>query len=196
MPRRVTATILLLTMLPGAAAAQPAPAPAASPPAEAQAGEADCGARAALYEGPHGFKLWALRRGALSRDNPLRPVADAPPYLVLEVNIGGRSATAYGPDFDALLRGGSPAQLEASLGSAIDWAERPGKLPPRLQIVGDDGAPLAALSFKECGSPRRAAPAKARVAPKPQAPPAERGARREPERALPQGALPGLELPR
>jgi hypothetical protein len=167
---------------------------AAAPPAP----EIDCGAEAGLYAAQGGFKLWVVRRGTTVRSNPLRPLSDSPPVVVLEVDIAGRRATAYGPDYASLVRGGPPEQLEQGNDAPIKWEASGGKLPPALQIVAEDGSQvLANLAFKECGRPPAA---KARRAPQAKASaPAPRAAREPaapPSTGLPQGALNGLELQR
>jgi hypothetical protein len=170
--------------------AQEAAAPAAP--------EVSCGAAAALYAAPGGFKLWVVRRGTMVQTNPLRPLSEGPPAVVLEVDIAGRKATAYGPDYASLVRGGPPEQLEQGNGTPIKWESAGKAFPPTLQIVADDTSEvLAKLAFKECGRPPASKPARA-----PQgesAAPAARGGARPaapPSPGLPQGAINGLDLQR
>lgn len=160
-------------------------------------GETDCGAKAALYEGPSGFKLWVVRRGAMEQSNALRPLSGSTSLRVLEVSIAGRSATAYGPDFASLVRGGPPEQLEKGLDTAIVWEGAVGTLPRTLRIVAEDGSPMAELSFAQCGTaPARARAAPAKVPRAEASPRSERGLRPAPGAPLPQGAIQGLDLQR
>lgn len=172
------------------ASAQPVAAPATE--------DISCGPETASYAAAGGFKLWVLRRGTMAQVNPLRPLSDSAPAVVLEVDIAGRKATAYGPDYASLVRGGPPEQLEQANGTSIRWDSAGPVLPPALQIVAEDGSQaLARLTFTACGRPPAAKPRRA-----PQAKAAAPAAQvvREPAKpsspALPQGALQGLELQR
>ena len=122
-----------------------------------------CGARAARYSGPKGFDLVVMRRGQASVPNPLRPLTPEVTQ-VLQVAIGGKLATAYGPDLTALRRGTAPNALEAQLGAPIRWEPSLPDLPDPLAIVAEDGTPLASLAFRECVAPPavRAPPVAAR----------------------------------
>ena len=67
--------------------------------------------------------------------------------------VGGSVATAYGPDFASLLRGGPPDRLEAERGRRIAWGAKLDRLPDALQIVSEDGSgTLARFRFKQCGT--------------------------------------------
>ncbi len=109
---------------------------------------------------------------------------------VLQVVIAGKVATAYGPDFAALRRGGAPAAVEALLGGPIRWRPALPALPDPIAIVAEDGAPLAELSFRACEEPpaMKTAPRAAKKAP------ARAGAKAAtktvpPGFSLPQGAI-------
>ena len=180
----------------GTTAASVAPGVGASPPEPEPSPSTQgttCGGKAALYEGENGFQMWVTRRGRVSNDNPLRPAAAAP-SLVLQVVINGRGATAHGPDYASLLRGGPPQQLEGEMGQAIEWEAKLDRVPQNLQIVAEGGTEvLARLLFRRCGDVPKAAPrssetkrpARSRAAtPAEPAPPTGL-----PPRGLPQGAI-------
>jgi hypothetical protein len=127
------------------------PTPAAAPPGTA------CEGQAARYENGKGFTLFAIRAGEMRIDNPLRPLT--PDFThVLEVIVGGKRATAYGPDYESLRRGGPPGAMQASLGAPITWAPSLPALPEKIGIVAEDGVPLAALAFRACEPAPAAAP--------------------------------------
>lgn len=131
------------------ASAPPAPTPAAvsaPPPAEPPSA---CGAQAALYEGAKNFSAHVTRLGRIEVENPLRPLTPDV-TRVLQVTIGGKSATAFGPEFDALRRGPAPSALEAQLGGSVRWEAALPLLPPTLTIVSEAGETLARLSFRAC----------------------------------------------
>lgn len=132
---------------PPAPAAEPPPTPAANLDALQP-----CGARAARYEGAKGFDVVVTRIGRASVENPLRPLTPEVSQ-VLQVVIGAKSATAYGPDLTALRRGPASTALEAQLGAAIRWDAALPALPDPLPIVAEDGTPLAALAFRTCIAP-------------------------------------------
>lgn len=157
--------------------------------------------KSVLYDGPKEVSLWVTRTGSVTVTNPLRPLTPDV-TRVLQIVIGGKLATAYGADLNAVRRGGSPGMLESQLGGPIRWDAALGTLPDALDIVADSGATVAELHFKECGD----APAakvlpvakpkneKARQAKKPAAPatiPAQAGAApaAAPQRRMPQGAI-------
>jgi hypothetical protein len=54
----------------------------------------------------------------------LRPRAGAPPWIVLEVAIKEKPASAFGPSFQEMRRGGPPGDLERELGNGIRSRER------------------------------------------------------------------------
>lgn len=108
-----------------------------------------CGSQAARFEGEKGFEVFVTRVGRAQVENPLRPLTPETTE-VLQVAIGGKLATAYGPDLSALRRGGPPGAIEAQLGTAIRWRETLPPLPDPLSIVSEDGRPLARLGFREC----------------------------------------------
>lgn len=205
---------------PGATVPSPAQPPsqtlAAAPPVACQPGEA------VRYEapakpgkgnaGPTQLDLWVTRSGTITIDNPLRPLTPDV-TRVLQVVIGGKVATAYGPDLLSLRRGAGPAVLEGVIGGAIRWDASLIALPDALPILSDSGEVLAEFAFRACGTApaartlaapkaRRTAPSPEAAAPEGGAEPKERGrptrqAAPRPESApprpavpLPQGAIP------
>ena len=108
-----------------------------------------CEAQAARYEGGKGFSALVIRAGEVKVDNPLRPLTPDLTH-VLEVVIGGKRASAYGPDYASLRRGGPPGAMQASLGAPIRWEAAMPALPDSLGIVADDGTALATLAFRAC----------------------------------------------
>lgn len=152
--------------------AEPAPAPAPVPrPAEPPRAPAPgidrapldatfaapptiaCGSQAARFEGEKGFEIFVTRVGRAQVENPLRPLTPETTE-VLQVAIGGKLATAYGPDLSALRRGGPPGAIEAQLGTTIRWQETLPPLPDPLSIVSEDGRPVARLGFRDCTAAR------------------------------------------
>jgi hypothetical protein len=107
-----------------------------------------CGAKAALYT-ERNLAMWVTRRGAITYENPLRPLSKET-LSVFEVMVAGRPATAYGPDANSLQRAGTPKELEQTLGGTIAWTPG-GEMPDALQIVSATGEVVARLGFKECG---------------------------------------------
>lgn len=142
MVRTALSLILAVAAGQGAFAAPPLPA-AAGPLAVA------CDAQAARYEGGKGFSALVIRAGEVKVDNPLRPLTPDLTH-VLEVVIGGKRASAYGPDYASLRRGGPPGAMQGSLGAPISWEAAMPALPDSLGIVADDGTALATLTFKTC----------------------------------------------
>lgn len=155
------------------------PAPAATnfaaPPVACEPGEA------VRYQGTatsiaKTIELWVTRSGAITIDNPLRPLTPDT-TRVLQVVVAGKVATAYGPDLLSLRRGGSPATLEGTIGGRIQWDASLVPLPDTLPINAETGEPLAELRFRECGaapSGKLLPPPKARrMAPTPEAVAAE-----------------------
>lgn len=166
-----------------------------------------CGSQAARFEGERGGEVFVTRVGRAQVENPLRPLTPETTE-VLQVVIGGKLATAYGPDLSALRRGGPPGAIEAQLGTTIRWQEALPPLPDPLSIVSEDGRPLARLGFRECTEApavKAPPPVAARKEPKPAraaktreaAPKAEGEARAQAKQApkvppgfsLPQGAI-------
>ena len=145
----------------------PAPAtPFALPPVACDPGQA------VRYDAPAGADLWVTRAGTITIDNPLRPLTPDT-TRVLQVVLGGKIASVYGPDLTALRRGAAPAVLEGVLGGAIRWDAAVGTLPDTLNLVSDAGAPVAAMRFRACGEAPAAralpAPKAQRIAPPPEA---------------------------
>ncbi|GEP09553.1 hypothetical protein [Methylobacterium gnaphalii] len=131
----------------GMAPASPAPPPPATfaaPPVACDPGQS------VLYDGPKDFLVWVTRTGAVTIDNPLRPLTPDVTRVV-QLVIGDKIATAYGRDLTSLRRGASPAALESLLGGPIRWDARLATLPDSFEIVSDANAPLAQMRFKECG---------------------------------------------
>ena len=116
-----------------------------------------CDGQAARFESEKGFALSVVRAGEVRIANALRPLTPDVTQ-VLEVIISGKRATAYGPDFGALRRGGPPRAMQALLGGPVQWEATLPSLPGFLGIVADDGSPLAELTFKGCEPPPAAAP--------------------------------------
>ncbi|MGX5774324.1 hypothetical protein [Methylorubrum zatmanii] len=161
-------------------AALPSPAPSSAPsPAVTRFAappvvcEPD---QAVRYDGAKALELWVTRSGAITLDNPLRPLTPDV-TRVLQVVVGGKVATVYGPDLLSLRRGGSPATLEGTIGGKIQWDAHLVALPDSLPIHAETGEPLAELRFRECGtapSAKLLPPPKARrTAPTPEAVAAE-----------------------
>lgn len=70
----------------------------AAPPVACDPGQA------VHYQGTKNIELWVTRSGAITLDNPLRPLTPDV-TRVLQVVVAGKVATAYGPDFLSLRRG-------------------------------------------------------------------------------------------
>ena len=181
---------------PAAVSAQPTP-PAPAPPSPAEPNPAQpvaCSPKAALYQGEKGFEMWVTRKGRSSGQNPLKPGAGEA-ALVLQVAIAGKVASAYGPDYATMLRGGPPQQLEETTGP-VAWDPKIDGLPETIQIVSETGPEvLARLRFKQCGDPPKPAPQVKRAAPT-RRPAASGAASQRPgaapplARPVPQGAIP------
>lgn len=124
--------------------------------AGAAVGEA-CSGQAARFENGKGFTLAVIRAGEVRIVNPLRPLTPEVTQI-LEVVIGAKRATAYGPDFTSLRRGGPPGAMQAALGAPITWEAALPPLPETLGIVADDGSPLAELAFRRCEAAPALAP--------------------------------------
>jgi hypothetical protein len=121
-----------------------------------------------------------VRRGSINQD----AVSGALPSLVLQVNINGKIATAYGPGFQEMRRAGPPQQLEEETGGKIEWEKGLRALPGIILIVSEDGPEvIARLQFIGCATARNR-PTRAK-APKPSTNLEEQA----PPRALPRGAI-------
>jgi hypothetical protein len=174
----------------GPASAQTSPA--ARPGAEERPGPSGpeaCAGKAAVYSAGSGPRVQVVRRGTLSRQNPLRPSSDPQSTLVLQVSINGKTAAAYGPSFEEMRRAGPPAWLERESGNAIDWEPDLAGLPQTITILSEDGPEvIARLRFAGCAAaakqPRQKRSPEKRV---PQ--PAEPERQAPPPRALPEGAI-------
>jgi hypothetical protein len=124
-------------------------------------------------------------------ENPLRPLTPET-TRVLQVVIGAKAATAYGPDLFALRRGGSPGSLEALLGGPIRWDPVSTALPDTLNIVSEAGQPLAQLAFQSCGEAPAVKAAPVAAKDKPKKDKSQQGPSRPkapPGLSLPQGAI-------
>lgn len=174
----------------------------ATPPVVCEPGQA------VHYQGAKNAELWVTRSGTITIDNPLRPLTPDV-TRVLQVVVGSKVATAYGPDVLSLRRGGSPATLEGTIGGRIQWDASLLALPDSLPINTETGQPLAELRFHECGtapSAKLLPPPKARrMAPTPEvvaaeAEKAEKAAKAaakaavKPDRAKPAARNPAGEL--
>lgn len=153
-----------------AAVPPPAATNFAAPPVACEPGQA------VHYQGAKNAELWVTRSGAITIDNPLRPLTPDV-TRVLQVVVAGKVATAYGPDVLSLRRGGSPATLEGTVGGRIQWDASLPALPDTLPINAETGELLTELRFRECGtapSGKLLPPPKARrTAPTPEAVAAE-----------------------
>ena len=163
-------------------------------PERVQGSDLACGTMAALYEADKELKLWVMRSGTIERDAALNPLSGQGSDVVLQVNVGGGIATAYGPDFASLLRGGPPDRLEAGRGRRIAWSAKLDRLPDALQIVSEDGSgTLARFRFKQCGAgPERTRETSRPLKAKPRkAPPPPEAGGQEPASPppIPQGAI-------
>jgi hypothetical protein len=130
------------------------------PPSPAKARQADkvgepegCVGSSAIYWAGSGPRVHVLRRGAVSEQKPLEPKSVPRESVVLEVLINAKAATAFGPSFDEMRRGGPPRQLEEETGSPIRWSSDLAGLPLTLKIIAEDGPQVVArLGFEGCGS--------------------------------------------
>ncbi|GJE76247.1 hypothetical protein [Methylorubrum suomiense] len=120
---------------------------------------------------PASIELWVTRTGSITIDNPLRPLTPDV-TRVLQVVIGGKVATLYGPDVLSLRRGAGPAVLEGTIGGTIRWDASLNALPDTVPVLADSGDILAEFRFRACGT---APAARTLAAPKPRrtAPPAD-----------------------
>ncbi len=168
---------------------------AASPtPAAGPTLEQPCGTQAARFESAKGFKMVITRAGQVRTTNPLRPLTTEV-NEVLQVVIAGKVATAYGPDFTTLRRGGAASGVEAMLGSPIQWEPTLPTFPDPIAIVTEEGTPLAQLTFRACEAPPavkapKVPKAEARKkAPRHAAPKAAAAPKTPPGFSMPQGAI-------
>jgi hypothetical protein len=162
---------------------EPGPAgpagPAGPPGPPGPSGNETC-SDVALYSAGSGPQVQVVRRGSINQN----AFSGALPSLVLQVNINGKIATAYGPDFQEMRRAGPPQQLEEETGGKIEWETGLRALPGIILIVSDDGPEvIARLQFIGCATARNR-PMRAK-APKPSTKPEEQA----PPRALPRGAI-------
>jgi hypothetical protein len=189
-----------IVAVPPPVAAVPPEAPVASPQRGADTplqGEAatlgsstECGSLAGLYLAPGNLKIFVTRRGTMVQDNPLRPLTNDQ-FIILQIVVNNRMASAYGPDFDNLRRAGAPQTLEAAGGTKITWASQPEAMPRSLRVVAEDGAVvLSPIVFSACAeAPKVAAPPPVSKRPT-KAPGPEAYKAPRPSIALPQGAIP------
>ncbi|WP_292511776.1 hypothetical protein [Methylobacterium sp.] len=159
-----------------------------------------CEGKPARYAAGSGAAIWVLRSGAATVENPLRPLTPDV-TRVLEVIVGDRRATAFGPDLSGLRRGGVPAALGATLGAQIRWDEALTLLPDTLVIVSEAGETLARIPFRECSeapavkpdpvkpAPKAGARPEAKAAPKPRRPAASAEPTAPKGLNIPQGAI-------
>lgn len=162
------------------------PTPAAAPPVEQP-----CGPRAARFEGAKGFKMVVTRAGQVQTTNPLRPLTPEINEVLLVV-VGGKVATAYGPDFNTLRRGSAPAAIEAMLGGPIRWQAALPTLPDPIAIVSEEGSPLAQLAFRACEDPpavKAPKPVARKKGPARHAAPKAAAEKTPPGFSMPQGAI-------
>ena len=145
-------------------------------------GEVTC-AGSASYSAGAGPDVRVTRRGYLDEINPLRHATHVHRMQVLQVSIAGKTATAYGPGFQAMHRGPGPKQLEQTMDAAITWERALGPLPSTIIIVAEDGPEVIAI--QTCAPPRSKpptrSPAKAREL--------QQERRQAPPRVLPRGAI-------
>ena len=179
---------LLLSTSPVSAQGSPAAPEGKEDDAKAEPAAVTC-AGAAAYSAGSGPQVHVVRRGSMSLQNALRPLSNAAPAVVLQVTISGKSATAHGPDFGEMRRGGPPQQLEEESGSRVRWDKNLGALPRTILIIGDDRSePIARLRFVACTNIPKVAPAGDRAV-RPRGPNAGAKPPQAPTRALPKGAL-------
>jgi hypothetical protein len=137
--------------------AQVQPQPPNPPKPTQQANKADgpdaCVGRSAIYWAGSGPRVHVVRRGAVSEQKPLDPEGGTRESVVLEVLINAKAATAFGPSFDEMRRGGPPKQLAEETGSPIRWSSDLAGLPLTLNVMAEDGPQVVArLRFEGCGS--------------------------------------------
>jgi hypothetical protein len=144
---------------------------------------------AAVFSAGSGPEVHVTGIGTLDQRNPLAPAPQARPATVLEVRIRGKLASATGPSFQELRRGGPPQDLERELGNRIVWEADLSTLPHNLLIVGEErGEVIAKLRFVKCAPspkvpPRQQQPVRPRAKEKPAPAP------QQPVGPIPQGAI-------
>ena len=156
-------------------------------PREVTKGEVTC-AGSASYSAGAGPDVVVTRQGYLDEVNPLTPATHVDRVQVLQVSIAGKTATAYGPGFQAMRRGPGPEQLEQTMRAAITWEKALGTLPSTMIILAEDGPEaVAKLRFKTCTAAPRSKPP-SRSEPKTHDSQQE-GREAPPPTALPRGAI-------
>jgi hypothetical protein len=131
--------------------------------------------------------MWVTRKGTVRRSNALQPSA-AQQEQVLQVSINGNTASLRGLDYTIMMRSGPPQEIEQATRQLINWERLIEALPEAIQIVEDGTEFLARLTFQECGSPPRDAPANSqRPGSSPSGP--EASANAPSSLPLPQGAI-------
>jgi hypothetical protein len=126
------------------------PKPSSSPPSAKPNSPNECGTRLRTYWAGSGPQVHVIRTGMLTEQKPLDPSISSE-VRVLEVTISGKVATAYGPAFDAMRRGGPPRQLEEERGNAVKWDRDLASLPQTIEILSEDGPEIVArLRFIGC----------------------------------------------
>jgi hypothetical protein len=169
---------------------RPAPPQTAAPAVKAAESPEACGRSPAIYWAGSGPRVTVARQGALASRKPLEPDSAAVAMVVLEVRINEKAATAYGPGFDELRRGGPPGQLEQESGAAIRWSDGLAGLPATLTVVAEEGPEvIARLRFERCAARAERPRERPRPAPR-QAPTPDPAPKRDtPPTALPRGAI-------
>jgi hypothetical protein len=140
----------------------------------------------AVFSAGSGPDVHVIRHGTLDQTSPLTPLTKVPPAVVLEVNIRGKPAAAYGPSFQEMRRAGPAHELEREVGNPIEWAPNLASLPAEIRLLGEDNEVLASLRYSKCVSRKKVAPPRAE-----RAAPQERptGKAKAPALPMPRGAL-------
>jgi hypothetical protein len=153
---------------------------------EVTRGEVTC-AGLASYSAAAGPDVVVTRRGYLDEVNPLTPATHVKRLQVLQVSIAGKTATAYGPGFQALRRGPGPDQLEQTMDAAVAWEQALGTLPSTMIILAEEGPEVVAkLRFKTCTAAARSKPPSRS---EPKTGDSQEGQEAPPPKALPRGAI-------
>ena len=167
---------------------QPANPPKPTQHANKADGPDACVGSSAIYWAGSGPRVHVVRRGAVSEQKPLEPESGTRESVVLEVLINAKAATAFGPSFDEMRRGGPPKQLEDETGSPIRWSTDLAGLPVTLNVMAEDGPQVVArLRFEGCGS--RLAKSRERGPRARKTDPSSAPKRDSAPTALPQGAI-------